>query len=162
MFLWLSISIVIVVLLGTISLNGRCGKAPDVCYSWWVGMTMFIIDSHFKTHLLCEASLFDKESQTMKEEGMSVQDRLVDWILSCQHCDTGGFSRSPLKESSRGLEGALKPFCVHCEFVTVCEFSRWKLQFVSSFRIRTVFKCSVCCYIDFPYWAMVAGVYENC
>ncbi|ORX53400.1 terpenoid cyclases/Protein prenyltransferase [Piromyces finnis] len=54
-------------------LNGRPEKLEDVCYSWWVLSSLSIID---RIHWI------NKE-------------KLINFILSCQDADTGGFSDRP-------------------------------------------------------------------
>ncbi|XP_033210853.1 geranylgeranyl transferase type-2 subunit beta [Belonocnema kinseyi] len=54
-------------------LNGRPEKLPDVCYSWWVLSSLAILG---RLHWI------DK-------------DRLLEFILSCQDVETGGFSDRP-------------------------------------------------------------------
>lgn len=94
-----------------VGLNGRCGKSPDVCYSWWTGVTMHIVDQHFKTtHLLSNGGdqpIHEKEREckleplasthttttTLSESGL--REKLAMWILQCQNIETGGFSRTP-------------------------------------------------------------------
>ncbi|XP_035721467.1 geranylgeranyl transferase type-2 subunit beta-like isoform X2 [Vespa mandarinia] len=54
-------------------LNGRPEKLPDVCYSWWVLSTLTILN---RLHWI------DKK-------------RLVDYVLTCQDIDSGGFGDRP-------------------------------------------------------------------
>ena len=54
-------------------LNGRPEKMQDVCYSWWVMSSLKIIG---------KLDWIDK-------------DKLKEYILSCQDCETGGFSDRP-------------------------------------------------------------------
>ncbi|XP_063991131.1 geranylgeranyl transferase type-2 subunit beta [Diachasmimorpha longicaudata] len=54
-------------------LNGRPEKLPDVCYSWWVLSSLTILG---KLHWI------DKK-------------RLLEFVLSCQDTETGGFSDRP-------------------------------------------------------------------
>lgn len=54
-------------------LNGRPEKMQDVCYSWWVMSSLKIIG---------KLDWIDKG-------------KLKEYILSCQDCETGGFSDRP-------------------------------------------------------------------
>lgn len=67
-------------------MNGRSGKVPDVCYSWWVGTTISIIDEYFNTNLL--------QDPNQTESSLTIHDLVIQWILSCQNL-SGGFSREP-------------------------------------------------------------------
>lgn len=54
-------------------LNGRPEKLPDVCYSWWVLASLTILG---RSHWISN-------------------EKLEEFILSCQDADTGGFSDRP-------------------------------------------------------------------
>jgi len=60
---------------GTDGINGRPGKEPDVCYSWWVVASLSMLGVSVPEGLLCPSAL-------------------VTSILDCQDSQFGGFSRS--------------------------------------------------------------------
>lgn len=85
-----------------LSVSGRPGKRPDVCYAWWILTTTHLVD----TYLLSNAQDDTPPSQLLlsNEEAKAA----VQGILECQHVGTGGFSRAAAPASSNTASASLQ------------------------------------------------------
>lgn len=87
-------------------MNGRPGKDPDSCYTWWVLATSTILG--MKIH-----SVFDTVA-------------LEKFVLSCQD-ENGGFSRAP-RRTEPGLTPSTKPLFRRPELATVASEHGQEIQ----------------------------------